>query len=476
MKKAISLFLAILMVFSCFGAVFASAADDGFTNEDLTNEELTEVDDAMNYFMVNNLPERFDESIKELRVSEASKAKKDRINLIGMDLEFLYSNTDALMWSFLDVYKTDADGNFVYDETGKRVMKITKGEVALMFSSINSYINDLFYVLFGGLDLYTVENAIFLANTIGSIFFRDFEKLDVNNFSGLFGNEVPNSQEFFEAVVELSGLDIIIQQNWCTRGRDFCQPVVEAMGGKYTNIHVDNYANGKELGARVLEGMFAEMKIVGPVAFFVDLIVSFSRSYETIFRDPVLALFSQKTEKILNYEYISEYQTFSGLIKLMFCDCDPLKGEGCFAGPVQDVEHFCPVEFPTKRIATATDNDEVMIYLFYYFNLCGVHRANKAYINTLKDKINNSKLLFSTQKNRVNSILDGFFLNNIDSTTKTLIEPYIQEALQPSPNGILDRLKNSLQVFLKKIADYFEYLRKLFSGELNYGEGGSPFI
>lgn len=478
MKKTLSVFLAILMVFSCFGVFTASAE-----GTDLTQDELKEVDDAMSYFRVEGLPERFDCSVEELKTLEGGKYW-NQINLLGMDLDFLYNETGALMWSFLDVYKTDANGNYVYDAAGNRVMKITKGEVALMLSSISAYLKDLFYKTFGGLKLYTVENAISLANLIGNMFFRDFTPLSANNFKDLFGNEVPGSQEFFEAVVELSGVHTIIQENWCPRGRSFCQPVIDVLGGAYTEIHIDNYSDGVELGARILEGMFAEMNIVGPVAFFIDLIQSYTRSYETTFREPTLALFTHKSEKILNFEYISEYQSLTGLLKLMFCDCDPTARdssgesdpEGCFASPKKDVAHFCPLEFPTKRIATADDDDEVMIYLFYYLNLCGAHRNNKAVVQTLKTKVKNSNLIYSTAKNRINSILDGFFLNDIDSTTKTLIEPYISEALQPSPNGILDRLKNSIQVFLKKIADYFDYLRKLFTGEIEYGQGESPFI
>ncbi len=472
MKKFISCFLAILMIFSCFGTVFAGAADEVYTDE-----ELTEVDEAMNYFRVSNLPEMFDKTVQELRAIDAGKKAEDKINLLGMDLEYLYTNTDAMMWGYLDVYKKDADGKLVYDLTGNPVMKITKGEVAIMLSSISAYLKDLFYSTYGGLKLYTVGNAISLANTIGKMFFRDFNELSASNFGDLFGNEIPGSQEFFEAVVELSGLDVIIQQNWCPYGKTYCQPIVEVLTGKYIDIPTDNYTDGKVLGARILEGMFAKLNIEGPVSFLLDLVSAYTRSYETIFREPTLALFTHKTEKILNFGYISEYQTLSGLLKIMLCDCDPVAGEGCFSGGAETASHFCPLEFPVKRIATAADDDEILIYLFYYFNLCGAYRNNRVYINNLKSKIDAGAVWSAENKEKVKSILDGCFLNNIDSTTKTLIEPYMSNVMQPSiSGGLFDRLKNSLQVFLKKIADYFDYLYKIFTGQLDYGQGGSPFI
>ena len=150
--------------------------------------------------------------------------------------------------------------------------------------------------------------------------------------------------------------------------------------------------------------------------------------------------------------------------------------EGCFSTTDKTVNHFCPVEFPTARIASAADNDEILVYLFYYFNLCGAHRNNKELIVKLQNNIRAYTVLAEIDRSKVNSIIDAYFLNNMDSATKTLIEPFISESLQPSAGGIFDRLMNSLQVFLKKIADYFDYLYKIFTGQLDYGEGGSPFI
>ena len=40
---------------------------------------------------------------------------------------------------------------------------------------------------------------------------------------------------------------------------------------------------------------------------------------------------------------------------------------------------------------------------------------------------------------------------------------------------VMDPLADKFMVFMKKIADYFDYLRKIISGELQYGQGNSPF-
>jgi len=477
MKKALSLFLAIIMIFSCIGAIGVSAADE---DENYTKQDVYSASEAMKYFKINGLPEGgFDCNIDGLKTLDGGKywTGDEKINLIGIDLDFLYSHTDPLVWSTLDVYKKDADGNFVRDEAGNIIVNVSEGEIALTLSSINAYLKNLHYSTYGGLKLYNVKNAVGLANVIGGMFYRDFEKLNPDNFSKLFGNETPNAQEFFEAVVSLSKLDVLIQANWCTRGRSFCEPVVKALGGDFTDIYNDNYSNGKVLGARILEGMFAKMNIVGPVQVFYDAIKTFMTSYESVYREPILALFTHKMEKIGLVTSTEKFKTFSGLIDLIFCNCDPLAKEGCFATPVEDVDHFCPLEFPTMRLATANDEDEFFIYLFYYLNLCGKYRGNAAFIERLRRTITMSPDFNSTAKTRLKSILDGYFLNNIVSTSDNLVTPYLNESInEPSPNGFFDRLKNSLMVLLKKIADYFDYLRKLFSGDIDYGQGESPFI
>lgn len=470
MKKVLSIILSILILFGSVSVVAFAAEDD----ESYTEEEVNEASDAMNYFYVKGLPERFDCNIEGLKTYADGKYWNE-INLLGMNLEFLYSADQPLLWSYRDIYKTDENGAFVYDEAGNRIELITRGDIALVLSSVNAYLKRLFYNTYGGLNLYTSENAVKLANALGNIFYRDFVELKVENFDEIFGNEIPNSNEFFEAVATLSKMDVLVQANWCSRGRAFCEPVVNLFGGTYSNVSADHYKDGKKLAAKFLEGFFAKMNIFGPVRTILDVVKAYCSSYELAYREPTLALFTHKTEKILNFETIEEYQTFSGLIKLMFCNCDPIVGEGCFASSVEDVEHFCPLEFPTQRIAVASDDDEIFMYLFYYFNLCGKHRNNAAYIEKLRGAIDASDDISDADKVKVKSILDGYFCNNIKSTTVDLVEPYLSERINEPSTGLFNRLKNSIMVLMKKIADYIDYLRKLISGDIDYGSGNSPF-
>lgn len=475
MKKILAVFLSVIMLFSCVSVSYVSAADD----EGYTAEEIAAASSSISYFKVKGMPSGFDCDIEGLKTLENGKYWNE-INLLGMDLDFLYNRTDPVVWTTLDVYKTDADGKIMYDASGRPIELITIGDISLNLSSINAYLKNLFYSKYGGLKLYTVEKAIGLANIIGNIFYRDFEELDPNNFSKLFGNETPNAKEFFEAVVELSKLDVLIQANWSSRGKAYCESVVTSLTGNYVNIFTEDYADGNTLGAKMLQGLFERLDIDGPAKTLIDLIRRFAGSYESVYREPILALFTHKLEKITLVESVEKYETFSGLIELIFCNCDPFAANdadrGCFASSAENriVDHFCPLDFPTRRIL-ASDDDTILMFLFYYLNLCGQHRGNAAYINNLKTKIDKSKDFNSDEKGKLKSILDGYFLNNFQSTSDTLVTPYLADCLKPSTDSLFDRIKNGLMVFLKKIADYFDYLRKLFSGEIDYGQGNSPF-
>ena len=483
MKKTLSLILALIMLVSCMGVPFA-AAEDG--EETYTQEEVDGAAEAMKYFKVNNLQRGFDGDIDELLESESKKTNaNEKINLIGMDVNFLYNSTSPIFWNTLDIYKKDASGNLVLDETGKPITVINKGKIAMNLSSVNVYLKDIFYKTFGGLKLYNLENTISLANVLGKVFYRDFEKLDVNNFKSLYGNETPNAKEFFEAVAVLSKLDVLVQNNWCTRGRTFCEPVVKALGGGYCDISSEHYTNGKMLAAKTLEAVFTKMNIEGPVKTIADALKVFMASYDVLYRDPILALFTHKMEKIQNAETVEFYNSFDGLLEIIFCDCDPTAEDaksGCFSSDASvraSVNHFCPLDVPVERLLSASDDDDFYLYIYYYLNLCGAHRGNTAYINRVKSYITNCRFFNGEHKAKIKSIVDGYLLNNIESTSEVLINPYLSTLFDngtSTVNGVLDRLKNSLLVLLKKIADYFDYLRKIFTGELEYGQGNSPFM
>ena len=203
---------------------------------------------------------------------------------------------------------------------------------------------------------------------------RNLHKLYYKDY---FTNEVPSANEFYRGVTTLSGLDRLINQNWVTRGKSFSEPVVTMLGGNYITFLDEYYKDGLILGSKILEAMVKKIISVGPVDFVYDLINVFSStSYQVTYRTPVLALFTHKiaafggkmTDEVLN--------SFDGLLQLIFCDSE------CYSGASS--LRFCPFDFPEGRYNSTTDKDEKLIYLYYYFNLCGRYKNNSVYFENLK--------------------------------------------------------------------------------------------
>lgn len=463
MKKTLSLLLSLVMLLSCFSVLPVSAAESGGLADMIyTEESISASAAALRHFKVNNLPANI-ESLEELKNS----ADWSRVNLMGMGLDFLYSAGGSLLWSELDIYKKE-NGQLVYGPDKLPVKLISKDDISLAFTNLGIYLQRVFYNKYGGLNMYSVENAVAMANMIGNIFYPDFVDLDVANYKDYFTNEVPSANEFFRGVTTLSGLDRLINQNWVTRGKSFSEPVVTMLGGNYITFLDEYYKDGLILGSKILEAMVKKIISVGPVDFIYDLINVFSStSYQVTYRTPVLALFTHKiaafggkmTDEVLN--------SFDGLLQLIFCDSE------CYSGASS--LRFCPFDFPEGRYNSTTDKDEKLIYLYYYFNLCGRYKNNSVYFENLKITLKADASLRGADKTKLAALIDGFFLGNFDEAIDKAIVPLYKENITTATTSIFDRLKNALMTFMKKIADYFDYLRRLFSGELDYGQGNSPF-
>ncbi len=465
MKKTLSVLLALMMLLSCFSAFPVSAETGGLADMLYSEETIAEAETALGYFKVENLPYRID-SFKEFRDSSAW----DNVTLMGIDLDFLYSGKGSLLWSELDVFLKDENGKLVYGADGLPVKLISEEDISLAFTNVGLYLQKVLYNQYGGLNMFTVDNAVGLANIIGKIFFPDFVELDPDNFRNYFTNEVPSANEFYKAAATLSGLDRLIDTNWIVRGKGFCQPVVEALGGSYITFLDEYYTDGLLLSSKILEAMVKKLLTVGPIDFAYDLINIFaSPSYDITYRVPVLALFTHKIPVLGAYITESELNSFNGLLRLIFCNAD------CYSSNSGANYKFCPIDFPTERISATSDKEEVLIYLYYYLNLCGRYKDNREYFDNIITSVRLSSKFSDDDKIKLEALINGFFLGDFDSAIKDAIIPLYKDNITTASTNLFDRIKNAFMTFLKKIADYFDYLRRIFSGELDYGQGNSPF-
>lgn len=473
MKKTLSIFLAIIMLLSCFTAFTANAASGDIADMLYTEESIAASADALRRLKINGL-EQFDFDFEE-RKEGSNAAVWNKVSLLGLNLDYLYSADSNFVWSQLDIYQKNEDGSIKYDSNKNPVVAITMDDISLAFTNISIYLQRVFYKVYSGLDLYNVNNAISLANAIGKAIKPDFKTLDVNNYKNYFTNEIPSANEFFDAVTTLSGLGDVVAQNWIPRGKSFCEPVVKLLGSEYINFVNDYYTDGHKLASKMLEGAVAKINTVGVVEFIFDILDAFTtESYSLVYCEPVLALFSLKIASLSEYMTEGELKSVDGLLHLIFCDCDPVSGSGCYGGS-SAVDHFSPFKFPVERFRRTTDRNEKILYLYYYLNLCGHYKNNSEYFRNLKRSISNSVLIYSADQIKLRALVDGFFLGDFDSAIDDAIVPLYKENISSADATFLDRIGNAFSVFMKKIADFFDYLRKLFSGEIQYGQGNSPF-
>lgn len=474
MKKALSIFLALMMFISCFTAVTAGAETGDVADVLYSEESIAASRDALSRFKVNNLPAQFDFSFEE-RENGGNAAVWNQVDLLGMDLDFLYSADRTFIWSGLDIYKKDSNGNILYDLNKNPIVAITMDDISLAFTNINIYLQRVMYKRYGGLNLYNVNNAVALANLIGGTLKPDFKPLDVNNYKNYFTNEIPSANEFFEAVATLSGLDEIVSQNWIPKGKSFSEPLAKLLGSDYITFYTEYYTDGKRLSSKILEASVAKLLTVGPVDYLFDLLNVFtSEAYALTYREPVLALFSTKIASVSEHMTEKDLYSFDGLLHLLFCNCDAFADEGCYSDD-SSVNHFCAFKFPTERFSKASDKVEKFIYLYYYLNLCGRYKNNGNYLREMKNSIARNTAFAAEDQVKLSALVDGFLLGDFDSTVNNVIVPLYKDNISTAGNSFFERFRNAFMIFMKKIADYFDYLRKIFTGELQYGQGNSPF-
>ena len=464
MKRVLSFILSLVMIFSCFSVIFAGAENGGISDLIYSEETIAASESALMNFQIKGLPTRIDDFEKFWGSDEWKK-----VDLFGIGLDFLYSGKGSLVWSELDVFVRE-DGKLVYGEDGLPKMLISKDDISLAFTNLSIYLERVFYDEYGALNLYTIENAVALANFIGKMFYPDFKELKVDNYKSYFGNKIPSANEFFKAVTSFSGLDTLINYNWVPKGKDFCQPLVNILGGNYLDVYEDYYNDGLMLGSKLIEAMYKKLLTVGPIEFIYDILNIFSSvSYGISYRDAVLALFTHKIASFGSYITTTELEGIDGLLKLIFCDAE------CFTNNLIYTNKFCPMPFPSERYNSTTNKEDKLIYLYYYLNLCGRYKNNTFFFESLKQTIDAKETLVSDDKMKLKALVDGFFLGRFDVAVKDAIVPLYKENISTATTSLSERMKNAFMTFMKKIADYFEYLRKIISGELQYGQGNSPF-
>lgn len=368
--------------------------------------------------------------------------------------------------------------NYYYD--------FSKGSFSLIRANANNQIintisktwkNDAFFK-----DTETAnKNAVKIANFIGNLLYPNF--VEIPEGTEVFtDNKKLDAYNFFARITEVSGLEDILQNNWCEARNFNVKDIMKALG---VNIADDVLLNvetekGVYMGARILTDMFREF-FENPVVYVEQLLQLFSKSYGYTYQRAIEALFVQKYPSMaaksregaypkLDPYNGSELKSVDGLINFI-TDC--IYVEKVDAGQT-NAKKFSFAPLPVNRIVNAADADELHLYFLCWFELNRVYGENKAMIETfISDIVAALKANYKSSTNSkpkdieaTKKVLRTLFLGEftmVDVFTfhlSTLTENTINN-FTPS---FFNNLKNSIVTLFQKFIDAMDSFMNLLFG------------
>ncbi len=368
--------------------------------------------------------------------------------------------------------------NYYYD--------FTKGSFSLVRANANNQIINTISKTWKTDSLFTDtktanENAIKIANFIGNLLYPSFVEIPEGTIV-FTDNKRMDAYDFFAKVTQISGLEVILQDNWCSATSFEVKDIMQALG---VNVADDvllgvETEKGIYMGARILTDMFREF-YENPVLYVEQLIQLFCKSYSYSFQRAVEALFILKYPSMSaksrsgEYRYLDAYigtelKSVDGLINFI-TDCIYVKNVD--AGDTS-AKKFAFAPLPVNRIANAGDADELHLYMLCYLELNRIYGNNTEMIESfIKDIVAGLKANYRSSTNSkpkdiaaTEKVLRTLFLGEftfIDVFTfhlSTLTENTINN-FAPS---FFNNLKNSIVTLFQKFIDAMDSLMNLLFG------------
>lgn len=325
------------------------------------------------------------------------------------------------------------------------------------------------------------KNAVKIANFIGNLLYPNF--VEIPEGTEVFtDNKKLDAYDFFARITEVSGLEDILQNNWCEARTFNVKDIMKALG---VNIADDVLLNvetekGVYMGARILTDMFREF-FENPVVYVEQLIQLFSKSYGYTYQRAIEALFVQKYPSMaaksregaypkLDPYNGSELKSVDGLINFI-TDC--IYVEKVDAGQT-NAKKFSFAPLPVNRIVNAADADELHLYFLCWFELNRVYGENKAMIETfISDIVAALKANYKSSTNSkpkdieaTKKVLRTLFLGEF-----TMVDVFTFHLGTLTDNTInnftpsfFNNLKNSIVTLFQKFIDAMDSFMNLLFG------------
>ncbi len=440
MKKILCVFMAVMMMLSSVAVLGASAADG--------------------YAAKNPVTDRFD-SAEEFAAENGEK------KIYGYTYDFLCN-----AFGMGDIIDCSKSGISYTDEDGKTHVT-TSDSLSSAYTNLSYYTKMITLNFFGGESLYTEENAVRLINFFGNLVYPEFEEVTV-----AFGSTViPAKDDFYKTIVEKSKIWEVVRDNWTDQLVDY-SGFAKALGANPSSLTTSDSFKPKAVSRMLIEGILGSVIAYGPVEYIFRTLVELSTNYSAYY-NVAAALFRLKINtgksvkdasgNVIGRERYTndELRTVEGFLTYVF--------DG-----VLDYDFFT---FPAERIVKATDDSVKLLAVMSYFAVNYRYKNNAAAIDRLASVIfgymeKNGRYSqagynaesYATLKKNITGVINAIFKGDITVETAAFIGGLGDENVDNVGNDILTSLKLWFSSLLRKIADYFDYIFKILSGEKKYGD------
>lgn len=379
MKKALSLFLACLMILSSFTVTSFAAEDEGGSVLDgiLSPVNFNAVivpsaKDQFNDFRFSSPNGNSDyagtiSAGDKFGYTEMTKLIPSGVinnaNLFGLSVNEIYNQTSTTIdWNAIQYLSVD--------DTGSPVVINSNSNFTLVRAYMNRYLKGMFVERFGQqdtLDLFTLENFITITNFIGSFINPNFIKLTKANVDVPYSSE----KDFYNSVAVKSGLQDVIEMYWCREAEALGDPsnafyrnLLDLLGFDHDDedmLGASKIFKADRVSRTLVRSVIKRIQQQGPVDYLLGVLGKLGKDYH---------VYTKSIKRLLAYHIgtsISENDlgTFEGFLNLVINGNNP-----------KATDKLQLFDLPMAKIRTTYDGSETdktnlfMIFLLY-FNLVG---------------------------------------------------------------------------------------------------------
>ena len=417
MKKVISIFLAVLMAFSCCGVLAAAVEEEESTKKPIS-ESLNDMV-GIDFTNLLNNPELGNvDALKNADSTEQfEQAMLSNVDFMGLNINYMYNSTDPIYWPNISISRSD---------------------LALVYGNLNAYLLKLKKEKLSNYRFYTNENATKLCNRIGKLYDPNFKDMKIT-----FDTNPTSSEEFYQQICERSGLTEWIQKQWIDPN-DTTHVVPDTqyvalctvLGMRLDDLPApERDIKDASKVAPLLVKSIVEYKAQGPFAHVIEVARKFTLTYDYYLSKAIIPFFQKYIDA--GRTTVAQLKTFKGLLNVVFNGGNP--------NDSTKMQFIAP---PSYRIAITKDEVENFLYLIIYTNLLGAYKNNRNVVQGYKNTINASADFNDSQKERLIAIVGMLFEGKFAEVEPTL-SGISMEIIKDTPTN----LKNMLFGFFGRFLD-----------------------